>query len=375
VLAACVVLGAGVLPFLTHAPNRLVSGQPIWLLALQADGWLAVLVPALVLMVAGFIPQSRRLLAGVTVAAIVLVLALFYLSGAEARALAATSKANARTSFGAGFWLLFVAAALILADTVSRAKYNAPKRCLAGGCLAISAVIMIGCGHLNELSIMKEYANRADVFEQAILRHMLIVASSLLPTLLVGVPLGLLAFRRPSFAGTLLAGLNVIQTIPSIALFGLLMAPLSALALTVPWLRAAGISGIGLAPAIVALTLYCLLPIVRNTLEGLANVPPHVVEAARGMGMTDRQILWQIQAPLALPVFLAGLHLTIVQAIGLAAVAALIGAGGLGSIMFQGLFANALDLVLLGAVPIVMMVVVVDVAFKFSVARLNRRDG
>jgi osmoprotectant transport system permease protein len=375
VLGACVVLGAGVLPFLTHAPNRLVSGQPIWWSALPVRSLLLVLVPLLGLMVAGFIPQSRRLLGGVTIAAMVLLVALFYLSGTAARGLAATSAANARTSFGSGFWVVFVAAALILADTMSRAKYDAPERCLGGGCLAISAAIMIGSGHLNELSIMKEYANKADVFEQAVLRHMLIVTSSVLPTLLVGVPLGLLAFRRPSFAGTLLNGLNVIQTIPSIALFGLLMAPLSALAMTVPWLRAAGISGIGLAPAIIALTLYCLLPIVRNTLEGLVNVPPHVVEAARGMGMTDRQILWQIQAPLALPVFLAGLHLTIVQAIGLAAVAALIGAGGLGSIMFQGLFANALDLVLLGAVPIVIMVVVVDVAFNFGVARLNRRDG
>jgi osmoprotectant transport system permease protein len=375
VLVACVLLGGSVLPLLTHAPNRLVSGQPIWLSALPARNLLPVLVPTLALMIAGFMPQSRRLLVGVTVAAMAFVVALFYLSGAEARVLAATSTANARTSFGSGFWVLFVAAALIIADTLSRAEYNASKRCLAGACLATSAAMMIGSGHLNELSIMKEYANKADVFEQAIRRHMLIVAGALLPTLLIGVPLGILAFRRPRFAGKLLAGLNVIQTIPSIALFGLLMAPLSALAMAVPWLRAAGISGIGLAPAIIALTLYCLLPIVRNTLEGLVNVPHQVVDAARGMGMTDRQILWQIQAPLALPVFLAGLHITIVQAIGLAAVAALIGAGGLGSIMFQGLFANALDLVLLGAVPIVMMVVVVDAAFKFGVARLNRRNG
>ena len=169
----------------------------------------------------------------------------------------------------------------------------------------------------------------------------------------------------------MLAVLNVIQTIPSIALFGLLMAPLSALAVAVPWLRTLGISGIGLAPAIIALTLYCLLPIVRNTYEGLVQVPHHVVDAARGMGMTERQILAKVQIPLALPVFLSGLRVTIVQALGLAAVAALIGAGGLGSIMFQGLFSNALDLVLLGAVPIVVMVVVVDAFFKFGVARMN----
>ncbi len=375
VLVACGLLGAAVLPFLTHAPNRLVSGQPIWLVALPPRNLAVAALAALVLMSGSFVPQTRRLLGSIAIAALIFLIALLFLAGAEARTLAAGSSANARTSFGSGFWVLSVATALSLADTLSRAGCSASTRFMAGLCAAISAAIMIGSGHLSDLSILKEYANKADIFWQAVWRHMLLVAGSILPTLLLGVPLGVLAFRRPSFAGKLLNGLNVIQTIPSIALFGLLMAPLSALALAVPSLRAAGISGIGLAPAIIALTLYCLLPVVRNTLEGLVNVPHHVVVAARGMGMTERQILMQIQMPLAMPVFLSGLHITMVQAIGLAAVAALIGAGGLGSIMFQGLFANALDLVLLGAVPIVMMVVVVDAVFKFGVARLKRTGG
>jgi osmoprotectant transport system permease protein len=267
--------------------------------------------------------------------------------------------------------VMMIAAALILADTLSRAGYAATTRLLAGAAASFPVAILIGSGHLDDLSIMKEYANKADIFQQAVGRHIVIVIGALLPTLLFGVPLGVLAYRRTAFGKKVLAGLNVIQTIPSIALFGLLMAPLSALALALPALGAAGISGIGLAPAIIALTLYCLLPIVRNTREGLAQVPRHVVEAARGMGMTDRQILWQVQVPLALPVFLSGLRVTLVQAIGLAAIAALIGAGGLGSIMFQGLFANALDLVLLGAVPIVMMVIVVDALFKIGVDRMS----
>src|SRR3546814_7632231 len=127
-----------------------------------------------------------------------------------------------------------------------------------------------------------------------------------------------------------------------------------------PWLAEIGVSGVGMTPAVVALSLYCLLPIVRNTSAGLAGVAPSVVEAARGMGMTPRQIFLRIEVPLALPVFLSGLRITLIQAIGLAVVAALIGAGGLGSIMFQGLFANALDLVLLGALPTILIAVVVD---------------
>jgi osmoprotectant transport system permease protein len=375
VLVACGALGATGLPFLTHAPNRLVSGQSIGFWSQPTLSLVLALIPGCVLMVAGFAPQTHRRLRGVALAAITFLIALFFLAGTGASSLAATSSATARTSFGSGFWVLSVSAGLVLADTLARAASTRSTRFLAGAGISIPIAIMLGSGHLSDLSIMREYANKSDVFQQAVLRHMLIVAGALIPTLLLGVPLGVLAFRRPGFAGKLLGGLNVIQTIPSIALFGLLMAPLSALALAVPQLRAAGISGIGLAPAIIALTLYCLLPVVRNTLEGLANVPHDVVDAARGMGLTDRQILWQIQAPLALPVFLSGLHITIVQAIGLAAVAALIGAGGLGSIMFQGLFANALDLVLLGAVPIIMMVVVVDVVFKFGAAWLNRTMG
>jgi len=155
-----------------------------------------------------------------------------------------------------------------------------------------------------------------------------------------------------------------VQTVPSIALFGLLMAPLAALAQWWPGLARHGISGIGLAPAVLALTLYSLLPIVHSTATGLRQVPDAVVAAATGMGLTPRQIFWQVQVPLALPLLLAGVRTTTVQTIGLAVVAALIGAGGLGAIMFQGLLSSALDLVLLGVLPVVAMAVLVDAFFQ-----------
>jgi osmoprotectant transport system permease protein len=136
-----------------------------------------------------------------------------------------------------------------------------------------------------------------------------------------------------------------------------------------------GISGIGLAPAVVALIAYSLLPIVRNVVEGLAGVSPAAVEAARGVGMTPGQIFWRVQLPLALPVFLSGLRITTVQAIGLTAVAALIGAGGLGSVMFQGLFANALDLTMLGAVPVILLAVTADALLRLLAAYAERRRG
>ena len=195
-------------------------------------------------------------------------------------------------------------------------------------------------------------------------RHLLLVGATLLPTLLIGVPLGVLASRRPKMQPALLSALNLLQTVPSIALFALLMVPLAALASRWPVLAHWGISGIGVAPAVMALTLYSLLPTVRSTMAGLDQIAPGVLEAARGMGMTRRQLFWQVEVPLAWPVWLAGLRVTTVQALGLAMVSALIGAGGFGAVMFQGLLSSAVDLVLLGVVPVVALAVVADALFK-----------
>ena len=147
--------------------------------------------------------------------------------------------------------------------------------------------------------------------------------------------------------------LNVVQTIPSIALFGLLLAPLAGI----------GLGGIGTPPAVIALTLYALLPVARTTAAGLDGVPEAARDAARGMGMTARQTFVQVEVPLALPTVLTGVRITTVQTIGLAVVAALIGAGGLGSILFEGLFANALDLVMLAVIPVVVFAALADAGF------------
>jgi osmoprotectant transport system permease protein len=228
-------------------------------------------------------------------------------------------------------------------------------------------------GDLDQLSLARELAVRHGVFMAAIARHIVIVGAALVPTLLVGVPLGVLAQRRQAVRHRLFPLLNIVQTIPSIALFGLLIGPLSGLAALFPGLASLGISGIGLAPAVLALVLYSLLPIVRNTAAGLDNVPAAIRDAGSGLGMTQRQLFWRVELPLALPIFLAGLRITTVQAIGLAAVAALIGAGGLGAIVFQGLFSNAQDLVLLGTLPLIALALVADAVLRL-VAQATARN-
>ncbi|UUZ71562.1 ABC transporter permease [Polaromonas sp. P1(28)-8] len=163
---------------------------------------------------------------------------------------------------------------------------------------------MLSAGWCDDLSIMKEYANRSDIFVGVVVRHIQIVMMAVAFTLCIGLPLGWLAGQKNRIAGALFPLLNIIQTIPSIALFGLLMAPLALLAAAWPALARAGISGVGLAPAVIALTLYGLLPVVRATVAGLEAVPSGVIDAATGMGMTRFQIFGRIEFPLALPVVL-----------------------------------------------------------------------
>ncbi len=156
----------------------------------------------------------------------------------------------------------------------------------------------------------------------------------------------------------------MIQTIPSVALFGLLIAPLAGLARYFPTLGELGVSGTGVAPALIALTLYALLPpLVRGVVTGLQQVPQDALESATAMGMSAGQRFRQVQLPLAMPVLLRSLRVVSVQTVGMAVVAALIGAGGFGALVFQGLLSSALDLVLLGVVPTIALAVVVDALF------------
>lgn len=372
-LALIALLSAAGLPFVTHAPNRLLSGEPVSLLAVAGGAQALLLLPGLVLLAAPFLAPHRAVNALAAVCAATLPAALCWLAGSHATFLAETAPAAARTSLGAGFWSLCLCAALALVDASRRLGLSPAGNAAVVG-VAVAAIILLGAsGALDQLSIMREYANRHDVFGAALARHVVIVLGALLPAAIGGTLLGILAYRRNRLAAWLFPILNVVQTIPSIALFGMLLVPLAALAAAFPALAALGISGIGLAPAIIALLLYSLLPIVRNAAEGLAGVSPSALEAARGMGMGARQVFWRVELPLALPVLLTGLRISAVQAIGLAAVAALIGAGGLGAIMFQGLFANAADLTLLGALPVIALALAADALFRLITAWAQRR--
>lgn len=363
------------MPFLTVAPNRLVSGEPVSLLATSYGlAWLLALPSALLALAAASKPGHGQRWAA-TAMAIALLVSLLWLAGAVSTQGAATASPLARTSLGGGFWAASLLLGLIAADAIQglQLRRHVSAILLAAGLLPVLG--LLASGWCDELSIMKEYANRSDAFWEAMARHLQIVLLALVPACCLGLPLGWLAQRRARVGALLFPVLNVLQTIPSIALFGLLMAPLALLAAALPALARAGISGVGLAPGVMALMLYSLLPVVRASLAGLRQVPASVRDAAWGLGMSPGQLFWHVDVPLAAPVVLAGLRAAAVQAVGLAAVTALIGAGGLGAIMFEGLFSSAQDLVILAVVPMVVLGVLTDAAFGLLISHVRQNEA
>ena len=371
VAAAVGVAGGG---FVAVAPNRLLSGEPIGLFA-ACDRRFGIAIVALGagLLATAAMRPSRGLYRIAALLAAALLLLVMAAAGEAALSLRASAPALARVSLGAAFWVLAGAAALAVIDALQRAGAGTGERLMIVSLVAAGFAIMTHAGLFDALSLAREYRTREASFAAALLRHVELVAASVGAALLTGFPLGIMAVRRPRWQGPVFAVLNLLQTIPSIALFGLLIAPISALAAAVPFLAELGVAGIGPAPAIIALILYALLPIVRNTVAGIAGVDPAVVDAARGMGMTSGQVFGRVQLPLAAPLLLAGLRIVTVQTIGLAVIAALIGAGGLGVFVFAGLGQYAADLVLLGALPTIALALAADFLLQLATRAAARQ--
>jgi osmoprotectant transport system permease protein len=199
--------------------------------------------------------------------------------------------------------------------------------------------------------------HRSDIF-QATLTHLTLVSISMLIAIAIAVPLGMFIVQRPALRSIALGIASILQTIPSLALFGFLI-PL-------PF-----IGGIGARTAIVALVLYALLPILRNTYVGLTNIDPAVLQAAEAMGMTDNQIMWRVRLPLALSVILAGIRTSTIITIGVATIAAAIGAGGLGTFIFRGVAMVSDAVILAGAIPAALLAIIADALLALLERRLK----
>ncbi len=284
----------------------------------------------------------------------------------NSHALMPGSSEAARIAPHAGTWICMAGAYILCADGVKLS----PRRTLLW-CTLLLAFLLLGglllSGRLDSLSILKEFENRSARFFLECTAHLFLSGMSVFWACCLGIPLGFIAYKRRVFKTGIFFFTNTVQTVPSLALFGLLIAPLSFLSYLFPLLRELGVKGIGTAPALIALTLYALLPVVLNTYTAFDNISDSVKEAGRGMGMSPFQLFFMVELPNSTPVMLNGIRIAAVLTIGNTAVAALIRAGGLGTFVFQGLGQSAPDLVLLGVIPIIVLAVVTDRIFALFV--------
>ena len=339
---------------------------PAGAFAVVVGMWLAV--AALSLARGGRAAASARGLLGAGVIA-----ALIALSGWAAAAIAPGVGPYARVSIGAGVWLSIIAAYTVVLSSRRQVGRSSAAGVVIGALAPLAIVALLVTGRLSELGIMKEYANVADRFWVETVNTVVFAGVSVVLATLIGVWLGITAYRKPRLEQPVFTVVSVFQTIPGLAMVGLLVAPLAALSFSVPVLRTFGVGGIGWAPVVIALTLYALLAIVRNTHAGLRSVPITVIDAGRGMGMTGDQLLRKVELPLGMPVVFSGVRTSTVQTIGNATLGAFVGGITLGRFIFQGLAEQAPDLTMLGSLALVAIALLVDAMLRLSQGRLYRR--
>ncbi len=359
--------------FLNFAPNRLASGVAYAIRQIPALDVVAIMMGLCGLALLSFVPGQKLRSRATMLAASLILWGSLAGAGHLAALLMQAGPPAARVSLGPAFWILISAALLAIVDAMQRGTFGYPARVGVGASFCTGFTLMAAAGAFDHLSLAREFSNTRGVFPTELLRHIGLVAAATFFALIIGAPLTVLVLRKKAVAGFTFASLGLLQTIPSIALFGVLIAPMSKLSEALPFLRELGINGTGPAPAIVALTLYSLLPLVRGFYTGFREVPTEVKEAAAAIGFGARKMFFEVELPLALPALISGLRVVTIQAIGLASVAALIGAGGLGTFIFQGIGQYALDLVLVGALPVILLALLANLLFDMllGLARKN----
>lgn len=369
---ALVAASAAFVPFFALRETRASSGHGVILsAALPGAAWIAFALAAALAAAAYLSARGPRSLrrafsaSSFVLAASAAPLALWAFSeGTGALGLAAGPLA--RVSFGAGFWACLLGAWLAVRGTQTLLRRAAspglgavlPSIALVAAAAAAAAIGLTG--GWADAGVVREYASRRSRFAEAAAVHLAYAAFPTMAAAAAGLPLGWAASRSPSLEKPLFALATAVQTIPTLSLLGLLVVPLSALGRAVPALGALGVSGVGWAPASIALFLYALLPVIAHAAAGFSRVPAEARDAALGIGMTGRQVFARVDLPLAAPSLVAGLRTALAQNLGNATLAGLIGGGGLGGIVLLGLAQAAPDLMLLGALPVAAMALAAD---------------
>lgn len=228
----------------------------------------------------------------------------------------------------------------------------------------MTVTILATAGWLEHISIYIEMSRNWDTVVYELGRHLKLSMLSVFVGLFISLALGIWAYRRRNLENAIFKLINFAQVVPTLSLLALFMIPLTYLSNQVQWIKALGISGIGFAPAFIVLVLYSLLPITSNILTSLKSTRTEIMESARGMGMTEKQVLWKVQFPLAVKPIFAGFRLATLQAVGNCILAGLIGGGGLGSLIFLGLAQSAPDMVLGASLMVVAVAAAADLLLR-----------
>jgi len=352
-------------PLITLKPNRVDDGSPLSWSEAGALLYFSVVVLLLILLLfSGYFTGKNKNRIFKSILAFVIIGVSIYAVGPVSGQLLTDSIPYGRITLSSGFWILMASMFLLLNGILHQIE-KIWVRFIFQLIPFIFLSVFLSTGSLRGLSIIMEFALKKSRVISEIGNHLRLAGTAVFLSLLIGLPLGVLSWKKQKSEKPIFYFLNSVQTIPSLALFGLLIAPLSYLSFRYPFLREMGIQGVGNAPALIALTLYALLPVARNTYIGLSVVDSDTLQAGRGMGMGNRQLFFSVEIPMALPVILSGIRISAIQAVGNTAVAALIGAGGLGTFIFQGLGQGAPDLILLGVFPLIILAVLLDRLLSF----------
>lgn len=345
-----------------HKPNRIAQGSKYSSFGFLGSLAIVILIIWIVLITLSLYDEKHKEILIFVLTTILLIFIFWSLQKSTGQY--TDSNSSARITLSAGFYIQMLCIYLLFSTYTQKIKdYNFVKL-IAFSAIFLSLIFFVFTGRFDDLSLIKEYNSKKTQFYDNLRIHALLTFGAVITGAIIAIPLGFLAYSKKKMEGKIMVPLSIIETIPSLSLFGILLVPLSGLG-KLPFFDAIGVSGIGWAPAYIALTLYTLLPIGRNTLTGFYSVGNDIIEAAKGMGMSKSQILKKIELPLAFPIIFTGIRIAFIQTIGGAVLAGLVGGGGMGTFVFLGLGEASPDLILLGVLPIVAFTVLIDYILRF----------
>lgn len=360
--------------FIVVRPNRIENGYDIDLMnAIKGDS----LLMALLLLMIVLISLSYRLYYSKKINKLMLMFMYlgifgmcFFLNGKIASSVLVSVGASGRASLGIGAWSIIASVILLMWQFTNGQGYY--KLWILIGSVSI-VLGLYSLEWLIDISLVRELSQKSDRIVGEIVRHMQLTFAAVISGMCLSLIMSYGAYRNPRIERMVAGIASFAQVVPTLSLLGLLMIPLVYLSTQYPLLRQLGISGIGFFPAYIVLTLYTLLPIINNTLAGFNSIPEHVIEAATGMGMSHRQVLWRIQLPMAFPSIFIGFRIALVQTVGNCTLAGLVGGGGIGTILFLGLAQSAPDLVLVASLLIVLIAVIFEVILSSIEMTVNQK--